>query len=283
MAQTRIGISGWTYPPWRGRFYPRKLPQKDELRFASRALNSIEINGTFYSLQRPGSYRAWYEQTPDDFVFAVKGGRFITHMKRLKEIDSALATFFASGLLLLEEKLGPILWQFPPNFQYDHDRFEAFFRQLPHDTTALARVARGHNASLKADRVWLEARKRRVVRHAVEIRHESFRDERFYKLLRAHNVALVIADTARRFPRIEEVTADFIYARLHGEEELYVSGYTSESLDEWARRLKRLRKGRDVYVYFDNDAKVHSPRDAMALAKRMGIDIERGKLDQLCG
>jgi uncharacterized protein YecE (DUF72 family) len=274
MAETRIGISGWTYPPWRGKFYPRKLPQKDELRFASRALNSIEVNGTFYSLQRPSSYRTWYEQTPDDFVFTLKGGRYITHMLRLRNFEVALATYFASGVLLLKEKLGPILWQFPPNFQYEHDRFEAFFKRLPQDTTELAKLARGHKPSLKADRVWLKADKRRAVRHAVEIRHESFRDERFYKLLRQHNIALVIADTARKFPRIKEVTADFIYARLHGEEEIYVSGYTPESLDDWTKRLKRLRKGRDVFVYFDNDVKVHSPRDAMALAERMGINID---------
>ena len=134
MPDTRIGISGWTYPPWRGKFYPKKLPQKDELRFASRALNSIEINGTFYSLQRPASYRTWYEQTPDDFVFAVKGGKYLTHMLRLKNVELALATFLASGVLLLKEKLGPILWQLPPNFQYEHDRFASFFEQLPHDT-----------------------------------------------------------------------------------------------------------------------------------------------------
>src|SRR2546421_9997190 len=134
MAEVRIGISGWRYGPWRGTFYPQKLQQKRELEYASRKLNSIEINGSFYSLQRPSSYRAWYEATPDGFVFAVKGGRFITHMKRLRDVDEATANFFASGILLLREKLGPILWQFPPNMGFDEQKFADFFELLPKDT-----------------------------------------------------------------------------------------------------------------------------------------------------
>ena len=142
MPQTRIGISGWTYGPWRGVFYPKDLPHKRELEYASRQLNSIEINGTFYSLQRPGSFAAWYEATPEDFVFAVKGGRFITHMKKLKDAQTPLANFFASGLLKLKEKLGPILWQFPPGFAFNEERFAEFFAMLPRDTTSAAKLAR---------------------------------------------------------------------------------------------------------------------------------------------
>lgn len=274
MSETRIGISGWTYPPWRGKFYPPKLPQKHELHFASRCFSSIEINGTFYSLQRPSSYRRWYDQTPLGFVFAIKGGRFITHMLRLKNIDPALPNFFASGILLLKEKLGPILWQFPPNFPFDAGRFEAFFDKLPRDTSQAARVARKHDKRLTKDRRWLETDRRRPIRHAIEIRHESFRDERFYRLLERYNIALVLADSARRFPMIERITADFVYARLHGDEELYASGYSASALDEWARRLTKLRRGRDLYVYFDNDAKVHAPFDAMSLANLMGLPVD---------
>ncbi len=290
-SQIRIGISGWTYDPWRGTFYPKKLPQKNELAFASRQLRSIEINGTFYSLQRPSSFQTWYDQTPMDFVFAVKGGRFITHMKKLKDVDAALANFFASGVLSLKEKLGPILWQFPPNFGFDPTRFEAFFKLLPRDTRAAAALARQHNAILKHGAVTV-ADARRPIRYAVEIRHESFRSPEFIKLLRKHRIALVFADTAGKWPHMEDVTADFIYCRLHGDEELYVSGYTDAALDRWAQRIRLWQGGsaprdailsgpaqevspksktRDAYVYFDNDAKVRSPYDALQLAARLGL------------
>src|ERR1700722_3900417 len=177
-SQTRIGISGWTYGPWRGTFYPAKLPHQKELAFASRQLRSIEINGTFYSLQRHGSFQTWYEQTPTDFVFAVKGGRFITHMKKLKDVDTALANFFASGVLALKEKLGPILWQFPPNFGFDPARFENFVRLLPRDTSAAAALARHHDAKLKHGALTV-AEAKRPIRYAVEVRHESFRSPEF--------------------------------------------------------------------------------------------------------
>src|SRR5947209_18143595 len=143
MPETRIGISGWTYAPWRGVFYPKDLVHRRELEYASRQLNSIEINGSFYSLQKPQSYRAWYAQTPDDFVFAIKGGRYITHMRRLRDIEEPLANFFASGILCLPQKLGPILWQFPPNFSFDAERFQTFFKLLPRDTQAAAELAKG--------------------------------------------------------------------------------------------------------------------------------------------
>ena len=198
--QIRIGISGWTYPPWRrGNFYPAKWPQKRELEYASRKVNSIEINGSFYSLQRPESYRAWYEATPADFLFSVKGGRFITHLKRLRDVAAPLANFFASGILLLREKLGPILWQLPPSFRYDPERLEDFFHLLPRDTRAAAELARHHDARLDGP-AWTRTDRNRPLRHALEVRHDSFLDEKFIALLRRHYIALVVADTAANGP-----------------------------------------------------------------------------------
>jgi uncharacterized protein YecE (DUF72 family) len=284
----RIGISGWTYAPWRGIFYPRGLSQKRELEHASRRLNSIEINGSFYSLQRPTTYQAWHDATPDDFLFSLKGPRFITHMRRLKDAEAPLANFFASGVLALKEKLGPILWQLPPNFSFDAGRLENFFRLLPRDTQAAAKLAAHHDDRLKG-RALTIADARRPLRYALEIRHESFASADFIDLLRRHNVALVFADTAGKWPYIEDVTADFIYARLHGDEELYASGYSASALDSWAVKFQAWQKGgepsnakrcntkkppkmktRDLFVYFDNDVKVKAPFDAMALADRMG-------------
>jgi uncharacterized protein YecE (DUF72 family) len=289
MPDTRIGISGWTYAPWRGVFYPKGLSQKQELAYASRALNSIEINGTFYSLQRPSSFRKWYDQTPDDFVFSVKGPRFITHIKKLAGVETATANFFASGLLALRQKLGPMLWQLPPQLGFDAERIGSFLKLLPHDTKAAAKLAARHDERLKG-RSLVETDAKRPIRHAMEVRHESFRTPAFVELLREHGVALVNADTAGKWPHMEDVTADFVYARLHGDEELYVSGYTDAALDRWAARFKRWRAGgepgdaervggkpagrrgaRAVYVYFDNDTKVRSPFDAAGLAKRLGV------------
>jgi uncharacterized protein YecE (DUF72 family) len=271
MASARIGISGWTYKPWRGTFYPPDLPHKRELEYSSRKFNSIEINGSFYSLQRPSSYRSWHEATPADFVFSVKAGRFITHMKKLKGVEGAMANFFASGLLGLNEKLGPILWQLPPILKFEPNRLEAFFEQLPRDTAAAAKLARRHDAWLKG-RVLVEADKKRPIRHAMEVRHDSFKDPRFVELLREHDVGLVVADTAGKWPFMEDVTSNFVYVRLHGDEELYVSGYTEEALEMWAGKLRSwMKRGRDVYVYFDNDVKVRAPFDAMSLARKLGV------------
>jgi uncharacterized protein YecE (DUF72 family) len=289
MADIRIGISGWRYPRWRGTFYPPRWPQARELDYASRRLASVEINGSFYSLQDPQSYGAWYDATPADFVFAVKGGRFITHMKRLANVETPLANFFASGVLRLRDKLGPILWQLPPSFRFDADRLAAFFHLLPRDTHAAAALARRHDHRVDG-RAFTRVIERRPLRHALEVRHESFRDPRFVALLRRHRIGLVVADTAGRWPFIEDVTADFVYVRLHGDIELYVSGYTDAALATWAARVRawtrgrsprgaRLlapaaphrRSGRDVFVYFDNDVKVRAPFDAMALAHRLGL------------
>jgi uncharacterized protein YecE (DUF72 family) len=288
----RIGISGWTYAPWRGKFYPKDLPQARELHFASRAFNTIEINGTFYSLQRPESFARWAAETPEKFVFAVKGPRFITHMKRLKDAATPLANFFASGVLRLGAKLGPILWQLPPQLRFEPQRLEDFLALLPRDTDAALRLARRHDARLKG-RAWLEIEEKRALRHALEIRHPSFIDPAFIALLRRHRVALVCADSVE-WPRLMDATADFIYCRLHGAEELYASGYDDRALDQWARRVLAWAQGgepkdgrraaakpapkrrhRDVFVYFDNDAKVRAPVDAQGLAARVARRLKR--------
>lgn len=290
MADLRIGISGWTYARWRGVFFPEKWPHRRELEFASRKVNSIEINGSFYSLQRPENYAAWHAATPDDFVFSVKGGRFITHMKKLKDVEKPLANFFASGVLRLREKLGPFLWQLPPNLGYNRARLEAFFQLLPRNTTAAAKLAGGHDERL-AGRSWTETDATRPLRHCLEIRHASFVNAEFIALLRDHDIALVVADTAGKWPFLEDVTSDFVYVRLHGDEELYASGYSEDALKRWAEKVRAWSKGglprgaklagprigerasgRDVYVYFDNDAKVHAPFDAIALAGKLRVN-----------
>lgn len=290
MATLRIGISGWRYPPWRGTFYPEDLPQREELSYAAGILPVIEINGSFYSLQRPGSYAQWHDATPDDFVFTVKAPRYITHIRRLKEIEAPLANFLASGLFNLREKLGPILWQFPPTFRYDHERMARFLEQLPHDTGAALRIARGRDDWMKG-RTRLAIDAKRPMRHAIEIRHESFLDPAFIELLREHRVALVIAETARRWPMTHDITADFVYMRLHGDEELYKSGYSDEALDKWAERIAAWHRGsepadarkvlhakpptrrpRDVYCFFDNtDVKLRAPHDAQTLMRKLGL------------
>jgi len=279
----RVGISGWTYAPWRGNFYPAGLLQSDELSYASRQVETIEINGTFYGLQRPDAFARWYDETPQRFVFAVKGPRYITHIRRLREIETPLANFFASGVLRLEEKLGPVLWQFPPTFRFDAERLDHVLALLPRDTEAAAALAEGRSAWL-AERAWAKTGHRRDLRHAIEIRHQSFLDPAFVALLRRHRVALVFADSVA-WPYAEDVTADFVYLRLHGSEELYASGYSDEALDHFAARIKLWAQGlepndarlidsdtrpaphgpRDVFAYFDNDAKVRAPVDARSL------------------
>lgn len=282
----RIGISGWTYAPWRGAFYPKGLAQKRELEFASTALRTIEINGTFYGLQRPDVFARWVAQTPDDFVFAVKGPRFITHILRLRDPMVPLANFLASGVLRLGRKLGPILWQFPPTMQFDERLFSNFLAMLPHDADAATACARRHDQHLKA-RAWLDAKSCPPLRHAVEIRHESFATPAFTALLREHRVALVCADTVK-WPRLMDLTADFAYCRLHGSVELYRSGYDSDALDTWAARIRAWAQGkpmrdgrfidpgaaasepRDVFVFFDNTDKLHAPDNARSLMNRLG-------------
>ncbi|MBV8497158.1 MAG: DUF72 domain-containing protein [Gammaproteobacteria bacterium] len=290
----RVGISGWRYKPWRGVFYPRDLPQSAELAYAGQIFSTLEINGSFYSLQRPESYALWYRQTPPEFVFAVKGGRFITHMRKLREVERPLANFFASGILNLREKLGPILWQFPPQVRFDADRFESFFALLPTDTAAALSLAR------RRDR-WLKGRTRlaidglRPVRHAIEIRHPSFVTPVFVSLLRKYRIALTVAETAGRWPLLGDVTSTFLYLRLHGDKQLYTGGYGDRALERWARRMRTWEAGgipddvpcvlppqvsydapphsrRDVYCYLDNtDGKLRAPADAQRLIRRLGL------------
>jgi uncharacterized protein YecE (DUF72 family) len=262
MGEIRIGISGWRYAGWRGVFYPKDLAQRRELEYASRALPSIEINGSFYSLQRPQSYARWYRETPDDFVFSVKGSRFITHILRLRDIEKPLAN--------------PAL-------------LEAFFKLLPRDAEQALALARRRDQRMKG-RAKLSVDRNRKLRHAIEIRHESFVDKSFVELLRRYDVALVVADTAGKWPLREDVTADFVYIRLHGDVEIYSSGYTEEALDRWADRIRAWstgseprdarrispevapsRRARDVYCYFDNDVKVKAPFDAQKLIEKLGL------------
>ena len=268
MGEVRIGISGWRYEGWRGVFYPRGLVHARELEYASRQLPTIEINGTHYSLQRPECFDAWRDATPEGFVFAVKGSRFITHMKQLNDIERPLANFFAQGVLALGGKLGPLLWQFGPRFRFDPDKLEAFLDLLPRDTDAAEALARRRDARMHG-RSRLKAAAPGPLRHAIEIRHGSFIDDHFLAMLRRQRVALVVADTAGKFPHMEEVTTDFMYLRLHGDIELYVSGYGDEALDDWAGKIRRWRRRGDVYCYFDNDAKVHAPFDARRLIDRL--------------
>jgi uncharacterized protein YecE (DUF72 family) len=270
-----IGISGYEYKPWRNRFYPTGLATRHWLRFATRCFNSIEINGTFYSLKSPAVFERWRAEAPHrDFLFALKGGRFITHNLKLRRSETALGNFFASGVLALGKLTGPFLWQLPATYGFDADRLDRFMKMLPRDADAAEAVARRHDHRLRRGAL-TEATATVRLRHAFEVRHPSYFTNEFYDLLRAHKCGFVIADTAGRFPYAEEVTADFVYVRLHGSKQLYVSGYTDDELDNWALRIRnwsRAVKGaraRDVYVYFDNDAKVHAPHDAMRLAEKV--------------
>lgn len=283
--EVRIGLSGWTYKSWRGRFYPEGLPHKRELAHIGAIFPTVEINGTFYSMQRPDSFARWAELTPDNFVFSVKGPRFLTHMKRLNEPVAPLGNFIASGILRLGRKLGPILWQLPPNFHFNADKLDAFFRLLPRDTHAAAACGRRHDQRLKA-RAWLRTGPRRQrLRHALEVRHRSFCVPEFVELLRRHDIALVCANTVD-WPLLMDLTSDFVYCRLHGSRELYRSGYSAAELGRWAKRIRAWRDGkpmrdgtfvgtpakavpRDVYVYFDNTDKLMAPRDAQALMRRL--------------
>jgi len=289
----RIGISGWRYAGWRGVFYPKKLAQARELEFASRAVQTVEINGSHYSLQTLSSYRAWHDATPADFVFSVKGPRYLTHMLRFRDETAipASANFFASGVLALGDKLGPFLWQFPPNFSFKPESFERFLQLLPKDTHAAAALAQQHDTRVKEP--WCEPGRKRALRHAIEIRHHSFCSDAFIRLLRKYGAALVVSDSVADWPYAEDLTSDFVYMRLHGTETLYGGAYSDEALDGWARRIERWAAGgqiedakliasaaprrrasRDVYCYFDNDQKVQAPFDARRLMERLGITLE---------
>ena len=240
----RIGIGGWTYEPWRGTFYPDKLPQKRELEYVGRTLTATEINATYYSRQSPKSWETWAKTVPDGFQFAVKGSRFIVMKSRLAEAGEGVGNFLAQGFTALGPKLGPILWMFMARKKFDREDIAAFLKLLPE----------------KQDGVRL--------RHAIEPRHESFRDEAFINLCRDHNVAIVYGDDDE-FPLIDADTADFRYARLQRMSEDVPSGYDGKSLDRFAGLVQGWKK--DSYIFMINGAKVRAPAAAMALQDRLGI------------
>lgn len=267
----RIGVSGWRYAGWRGDFYPTGLRQKDELAHVARRMTSVEINGSFYSLQRPTSYQRWRESVPDGFVFAVKGSRFVTHMKALRDVETPLANFFASGPLALGPTLGPMLWQLPERLPFDETLVRPFLSLLPRTTLAVAELAARHDDRVPDDRARTTAEVDAPVRHAIEPRHPSWDSDPTRDLLCEHGVALVHADTAGRWPTMGDGTADFHYVRLHGEERLYAGGYSEATLDAWADRLAAWdADGQDSYVYFDNDIDGRAPWDAENLIERVG-------------
>jgi uncharacterized protein YecE (DUF72 family) len=258
----KVGIGGWTYEPWRGSFYPDKLPQKGELEYASRRLTSIEINGTYYGSQKPQTFAKWREETPEDFVFALKAPRFAMNRKVLADAGGSIARFLASGITELKDKLGPINWQFLPTKTFEPADFEAFLRLLPAEAAG------------------------RPLRHVVEVRHESFRSAEFIALLREHGIGVVLAaDSA--YPQIADATAPFVYARIMGTQAGEESGYADAALDLWAARARGWAGGaapdgldyvepprahgnpRDVYLYVISGHKVRNPAAAMSLIRRL--------------
>ena len=264
----RIGISGYDYKPWRGSFYPDELPARRWLEYASDRFSSIELNGTFYSLKSPAVFERWIAETPPrNFVFAVKAGRFITHNLKLRNCTSAMGNFFASGILLLGEKTGPFLWQLPATYSFDAERMHSFMASLPRSSREAERIAASHDFRLRRGSA-TAAVKDVSYRHVFEVRHPSYFNDEFFSILREQRCALVIADTAGKFPYSEEITADFVYVRLHGSKAIYASSYSDDELDDWARKIKNWRKEKDVYVYFDNDVKTYAPFDAMRLMSR---------------
>ena len=227
--------------------------------------DTIELNGTFYSLKSPAVFRRWVAEVPSGFLFAVKGSRFITHNLKLRNAEAALANFYASGVLALGRMTGPFLWQLPATYGFDRARIADFLALLPRDSRAAARLAEGHDHRLRRGAL-TESEVRVRYRHTFEVRHPSYFTDEFYDLLREYDVGFVVADTAGKFPYAEAVTSRFVYVRLHGSRQLYTSDYTDEELAIWAARIEQwTREGLDVYVYFDNDAKVHAPRDAVRL------------------
>jgi uncharacterized protein YecE (DUF72 family) len=258
----RVGIGGWTFEPWRETFYPKNLPQRQELEYASRQLTSIEINGTYYRSQRAESFARWHEETPDGFVFALKGPRFAINRRILAEAEASIERFFASGVMNLKEKLGPINWQFLPTKRYDSADFEAFLKLLPKSVDG------------------------RKICHAVEVRHDSFRTAEFIEVLRSYQAGAVFTDKDQ-FPQIPDVTSSFVYARLQCAAKEEESGYSAEALDVWAQRALTWSQGkipngfeavaspgkkspRHVFLYFIDGFKPKAPAAAMSLIKRLG-------------
>jgi uncharacterized protein YecE (DUF72 family) len=272
----RVGTSGWSYRSWHGGFYPAGTRSGAELAFLASQLNSAELNASFYRLQTPERYRRWAAQAPPGFEIAVKGSRFITHLKKLRDADTALANFLASGVLELQDKLGPILWQLPAAMTFDEPLLDDFLGRLPRTTADAADLAGHHDGRVVVDPAPPPVDSR-PLRHALEVRDESYRDSRFLDLLRRHRIALVSSDGAGRWPQFLDVTTDLAYVRLHGAEELYTSGYDSAALSFWADRIEQwAAAGNQVSVYFDNDARGRAPLDARALLKLCrdrGLDL----------
>lgn len=263
-----IGLSGYIYQHWKGAFYPTGLAQRRWLSYCSQFFKTLELNGTFYSLKSPTIFRRWRSEVPEDFSFAVKGSRYITHQLKLRNHRQALANFCASGVLALGPQMGPWLWQLPEMLRYDFPRMEAFLRSLPRTTSEAGQLAEGHDGRIKDPLCLCEVD--RPIRHCLEVRHPSYLQDEFYDLLRGLGFALVWADTAGRFVWTEQVTTDWVYARLHGAQQLYVSRYTDAELDWWAERIRDWdERGMDVYVYFDNDGAGHAPYDALRLRQRV--------------
>ena len=245
MAITRIGIGGWTYPPWRGTFYPADLPQRRELEYAARQFGAIEINATFYGRQSPKSWEAWAAAVPDGFQFAIKGSRFCVTRPRMADAGEGVGNFLAQGLSALGPKLGPILWMLAARRHFDREDIARFLELLPRELDGLR------------------------LRHVIEPRHESFRDDAFFDLAREHDVAVVYGDDDE-FPRIDADTASFAYARLQRMRETVATGYDSDALDDFAARARRWRKdSRDSYIFMINGAKVRAPAAALALQERL--------------
>ena len=284
--QIRIGMAGWRYDEWRGTFYPEDLTQKRELEYASRQLNSLELNGTFYSTQRPKSFQSWHKETPDDFVFAIKGSQFITHIRKLENVETALANFLAQGMLSLGAKFGPILWQLPPHFSIDLKRLEISSSSCREHTSRRQPTRGSETNGWRAAHGWKSKRTFRFIMRLRSATRASPSPNTF-PLLRENNIALVVADTVK-WPCMMDTTADIVYCRLHGNEKLYPNGYTADAIDLWARRVIAWSRGeevsdgtrihpdpgpkrdsRDVFVYFDDDNKVRAPFDAMSLSERI--------------
>lgn len=292
MATIRVGVSGWDYPGWAGRFYPHGLPARRRLSYAASVVDTVEVNSTFYGLPSPSSVRGWRDQLPAHAVLAVKGSRFITHNKRLVGVEQALANYFAAGVLLLGEHLGPVLWQLSARQSFDVDVLERFLHLLPHDTRAAAALARRHDERVREPGIPDAANHR--LRHVLEPRHRSFFCEDAVGLLRRHGIALAFSHSSR-WPYVEEVTAGFVYLRLHGPGRLYDSPYTDQGLRRWADRARTWRagaepedavrvttrsapprRGRDVYIYFDNDGHAYAPAQAVALRSLLDLPPRAG-------
>ena len=266
----RTGTAGWVFEPWRGTFFPPGLVQKKELSYAASRLTSIEINATFRANQKPTSFARWASETPEGFEFSVKGPQLVTHIKRLKNCAEPLANFFASGPLAMSNRLGPFVWQLPPNLAFEPESFEAFLDLLPKTVKSYLALAGRADGAKQAP--FLDASGVTRIRHAIEPRHASFNTPEVNALLAQHNIARVIADTVEQPQR--DLTADFAYCRLQGPARPDASGYGEADIAAWAQTIAGWRDaGRDIYAYFVHEDKLHAPQNAIALRRALGISL----------